>query len=570
MQAENSPSRKQLIVQYAIGMIVGIVLGLISAYFIRQYYFKPSVPSIEIAYPQDIPYDKENAETLSSIHTSAAIIQESYFRGLTTEELLNGAVLGINFVLEKNKLESLDLEPILPDAPLTKQVLEATAKASASPSAEKSPAAESGKDQPKDSKPADAPSPAESTATPAAATPAASPADSTATPAASPSSTPQAKPGQVSQNDKAIYEDFDDKYLHLLNKCKGKVKAEDIMYGAIYGICAATGDYYTTALTAEEYARMKESMGDDNYGGVGIYIEADRKNDNRLTVIEPIEGGPSERAGIKAADYIYEIDGKPTDSIDLETCSQMMRGPKGTSVTLGIKRGEETLTFKIIREDIHVKSTQLKELGDGVAYIRVRFFGPETGKEFKIKRMEAESRGAKCLIIDLRNNGGGYVVTAGEMVSEFLPKGSLITNLVNPHVGTDEDFRVNISDDSKIPLVVLINRFSASASELAAGCLQDHKRAVIVGETSFGKGSVQRIFDLPNGGALKFTIAHYLTPNHKDIHMKGITPDIICEDEPTNKLGGPNDKQLQEAIKAVPKAEKLQAEYSASSSSPAP
>nr|MCR5661090.1 S41 family peptidase [bacterium] len=337
----------------------------------------------------------------------------------------------------------------------------------------------------------------------------------------------------------------------------------------IYGICAATGDYYTTALTAEEYARMKESMGDDNYGGVGIYIEADRKNNNRLTVIEPIEGGPAERAGIKAADYIYEIDGKPTDSIDLENCSQMMRGPKGTAVTLGIKRGNAILTFKLIRDDIHVKSTQLKELGNGIAYIRVRFFGPETGKEFKIKRMEAEARGAKCLILDLRNNGGGYVITAGEMVSAFLPKGSLITNLVNPHVGTDEDFRVNVSDNSKIPLVVLINRFSASASELAAGCLQDHKRAVIVGETSFGKGSVQRIFDLPNGGALKFTIAHYLTPNHKDIHMKGITPDIVCEDEPTNKLGGPDDKQLEAAIKAVPQAEKLQEEYLASSS-PAP
>ncbi|MBQ7503019.1 S41 family peptidase [bacterium] len=345
--------------------------------------------------------------------------------------------------------------------------------------------------------------------------------------------------------DSDIVKDSDNKPIIL--------DSELLFYSALNGLAYATEDPFTTALLPKEYKLFKQSMGNDEYGGVGIYLEADLKNNRQVTVIEPIEGTPADKAGICPGDKIMAIDGKKTSELEIDTASAMIRGKVDTKVKLTLQRGDKTFDVELTRTNIHVPSVTAKMKDGGIAYLRVRFFGEETGKEFAAELKKMAGKNAKALIIDLRNNGGGYIVAAAQLLSEFLPNGKTATTVVNPRLNVEEAYQIENDDYCKLPVILLVNRFSASASEITAGAFQDYHRALLIGETTYGKGSVQSLNTLTDGGAFKITIAHYLTPHNKDIHLKGITPDIIKEAEPTNKFGGPKDEQLNLALKEAKK-----------------
>jgi len=327
------------------------------------------------------------------------------------------------------------------------------------------------------------------------------------------------------------------------------VETSALTYAALGGLAAAVGDPHTVVLDPEQFQRMQEQMSGGNFGGVGIYLETDPKNDKRLTVIEPIEGSPAEAAGIQTGDWITAIDGQDTAGMDIEAAALKIRGPVGTRVVLSLKRkGLDPIQVTLQRRQIHVRSATSKMLADRIGYIRIRFFGEDTGAEFQQAARQVIDQGARALVLDVRNNGGGYVKASLDVVANFVDKGSLVVSVVNPRVERNESHRADRSGQMRLPLVVLVNRFSASASEITAGALKDLGVATLVGETTFGKASVQSLHELSDGGALKYTIAHYLTPSGRDIHRQGIEPGIQLEAEPSNKLGGQEDAQLNAAM----------------------
>lgn len=352
--------------------------------------------------------------------------------------------------------------------------------------------------------------------------------------------------------DQAMLEDEDSSEVLKDDKNKPIVlDREALVYSALEGMCSATGDPFTVAMPPDEMRILNESLGASDYAGVGIYLESDFRNHRQLTVIEPIEGSPAAKSDVLPGDKIMEIDGKKTSSLDISTASAMIRGKAGTTVRLTLKRNGRSFDVSLTRTNIHVPSVG-GEMRDGkIGYMRVRFFGPETTAEFRSELLKLVSGGAKGIIIDLRNNGGGYLDAAVGLVSQFIPDGKIVTSVVNPRLKIEESYKASESANLNLPLVILQNRFSASASEITAGAMTDYKRALLVGETSYGKGSVQGLEKLCDGGALKQTIAHYLTPSSKDIHLKGIAPDVKLEAMPSNRMGGSGDNQYLLAVDAM-------------------
>jgi carboxyl-terminal processing protease len=331
---------------------------------------------------------------------------------------------------------------------------------------------------------------------------------------------------------------------------KGKVTDEKLLYASLQGMTIALDDPYTIVFQPSDFSHFEEQMNGGNFGGIGTYLELDREHKNRLIVTEPIEGTPAFDAGIKEGDYIAKIDGKDTAGLDIETAAGRIRGPQGSSVVLTIvhPHTETPVQISVKRALIHVRSVSSKMLDHHIGYIRLRVFGESTDTEFADELAKVQEHGAKSLIIDLRNNGGGYVNAALEICSHFLKKGQRIVSVVNPRTGRNEPHdcagtKVLIQE----PMVLLVNRYSASASEITAGCLKDHHIAKLIGEKTFGKGSVQQLEQLGDGGALKYTVAHYLTPDGRDIHKKGIPADIDVKVSPSDK----GDKVLSVAEKTL-------------------
>lgn len=341
-----------------------------------------------------------------------------------------------------------------------------------------------------------------------------------------------------------------DGYLQTIaSQNKGRVDPQKLLYYALKGLMFGLKDPYSVALEPKEFKHLKESMSGGNFGGVGIYIELDRSHKNQLVVVEPIDDTPAARSGLKPGDWILKINGVSTKGIDIEVAANRIRGLKGSQVTLEVqpkgKGPHKNVTMT--RSTIHVKSATGKMLPGGIGYIRLRFFGEDTGPEVEEALTALERKGLKGLILDVRNNGGGYINAAQETCSQFLPSGQVVVSVV----GRKRDKEVSRSSGSthrNVPMVVLINGYSASASEITAGALQDTHTAVLMGTKSFGKGTVQTLEDLPGGGALKFTIAHYLTPSGRNINKKGIKPDIEVKMDAA-KVGQPDDTQLKAAQK---------------------
>ena len=319
--------------------------------------------------------------------------------------------------------------------------------------------------------------------------------------------------------------------------------------GAISGLVSSLGDPFSEYFNPEETKSFEESISGE-FGGLGI--ELDMK-DGILTVIAPLKGSPAERAGIQKGDKIYEADKKSLQDLKIDEAIALMRGEPGTTVTLGIIReGEkQPLEVSIVREIIHVPTVDTKFRDDGVFVISLYNFYSGSDDLFMKALKEFSASGSKKLVIDLRGNPGGYLESAVNIASALLPKDDLIVKEIPNDPNDSKEFRSSgfktLSSDVKIAVVV--DRGSASASEILAGALQDHKRATLVGEKTYGKGSVQQVMDLTKDTILKLTIAHWYTPNGTSISKTGLTPDVEVKYVRDSKV----DDQLEKAVELLKK-----------------
>lgn len=324
-----------------------------------------------------------------------------------------------------------------------------------------------------------------------------------------------------------------------------KVDEKKLIYGAIKGMLNIL-DVHSSFLTPEDFKEFQvETSG--QFGGLGIEITI---KDGVLTVIAPIEDTPAYRAGIKGGDQIIKINGEPTKGMTLMEAVGKMRGPKGTKITITIKRKgvEKPIDFTIIRDIIHVKSIKSRLIENRYAYIKIRTFQEDTANELAkaIEDLKNKSGGKiRGLILDVRNNPGGLLDQAVKVADLFLEDGAIVKIKGRIEEQNKEFHATKPGTYTGFPMIVLVNGSSASASEIVAGALQDHHRAVVLGTRTFGKGSVQTIIALEDGSGLKLTTARYYTPSGKSIQAVGIKPDIVveagsaplAEQEPTEEEG---------------------------------
>ncbi|MCL5037744.1 MAG: S41 family peptidase [Chloroflexi bacterium] len=331
----------------------------------------------------------------------------------------------------------------------------------------------------------------------------------------------------------------------------GKAVPEDLIYYAcIQAIPDGLGDEHTRLMEPSEYLALRELLDVKGFGGVGMSIDL-TKEEKQLFAVEVFEGTPAEKAGVKNGDWIMAIDGKSTKGITVRGAQDVIRGKPGTKVTLTIKReGEKNLlTLTPIRDHVVIHAIKPPEiLNNDIGYIKMRFFSNDTAGELKDAIKELRSKGAKALILDVRNNGGGYLNTAVDVSSLFLPDNASVVKIRDRN-GDASEYSSNGKGAFDLPMVLLINRYSASASEILAGCLKDNKIAILIGEKTYGKGSVQTIMEM-DGPVLKVTIQKFYTPNDNVIDKVGVSPDIKIDLTP-DKVSKPDDAQIKKAIEVL-------------------
>lgn len=316
-----------------------------------------------------------------------------------------------------------------------------------------------------------------------------------------------------------------------------EVKIKDMVYGAIRGMLSSL-DPHSGFMPPEIYKEMQvETKGE--FGGIGIQIGI---KEGVLTVIAPIEDTPAYKAGIKAGDKIIKINNEPTKDMGLHDAVKNMRGQKGTSVTITIMREgwKETKDFTIVRDIIKVKSVKSKVIEDNIGYVKINQFQERTSSDLEAALSKLEQQHINSLILDLRNNPGGLLSSAVDVSSQFLPSGKVVVS-VKGRFGEKTEYRTGGENAEAgeekaklfktIPMIVLVNQGSASASEIVAGAFKDWGRGVILGVQTFGKGSVQSVIPLSDGSGLRLTTARYYTPKGISIQSAGIAPDIVVEIE---------------------------------------
>ncbi len=297
-----------------------------------------------------------------------------------------------------------------------------------------------------------------------------------------------------------------------------------LMQGAINGMMEALGDKHSTFMDPQTYENANSELS-GSYEGIGAYVDTTAEY---LTIISPFPGSPAEKAGLQSGDKIIKIDGEDMTGIDGELVRRKVLGPAGSTVVITVARKDvaEPLEFSIVRDTIVVKSATGKMLENDIAYVQVNTFGENTTSELIATLTELMAQNPKGLVLDLRNNGGGYLHTSVEVTSQFISDGVVLYEKFGD--GKQNEFKAlpgGLATD--IPMVVLINEGSASASEITAGALQDYGRAKLIGVVSYGKGSVQNWIPLSNDqGAVRVTIAKWYTPNDNTIDGVGLTPDI--------------------------------------------
>jgi carboxyl-terminal processing protease len=304
-----------------------------------------------------------------------------------------------------------------------------------------------------------------------------------------------------------------------------EVKTKDLIYGATKGMLSSL-DPHSSFMTPEMYKEMQvETKGE--FGGLGIQIGM---KDGILTVIAPIEDTPAYRAGIKAGDKIVKIGSESTKDMNLQDAVSKMRGAPNTSITISVLREgwAEPREFTVVREIIKIKSVKSKVIEGDIGYIKLSQFQEQTGDDLSAALKKLDEEKIRSLILDLRNNPGGLLTSSVEVASRFLPKGDLVV-YTKTRSGDKAEFRTEGGTVFTLPMVVLVNQGSASASEIVAGALKDWNRAVILGTQTFGKGSVQTVIPLSDNSALRLTTARYYTPKGISIQNTGITPDIVVK-----------------------------------------
>ena len=330
---------------------------------------------------------------------------------------------------------------------------------------------------------------------------------------------------------------------------KNEVSEDDLLHGAARGMVEAWKDPYTRFVSPSQL-KDEEIELEGHYGGLGMYIG---ERDGQILVIAPMEDSPAEKAGLKAKDHIVKVDDNVVLGWTSDKVVQKLRGEPNTSVTIWVRREgeEELLEFKITREIIKLKSVRYEMLSDDIAYLKLTQFKHNTDEEARSALREMIRKGAKALILDLRNNGGGLLDASVKIVSMFLKDGPVVETRGRSERANEKYEVVKSLFLTDMPMTVLINGGSASASEIVAGALRDRGRSKLIGEKSFGKGSVQTLFPLTDGSGVYVTIARYYTPSGVVIDHVGLSPDIEVKGEPDRVIS--NDVQLQRAISEIKK-----------------
>lgn len=325
-----------------------------------------------------------------------------------------------------------------------------------------------------------------------------------------------------------------------------EVDRSTLLKGAISGMVEALDDPYSMYMDSSHYQDLKiHTQG--TFGGIGITVGV---KDKFITVIAPIEGSPGDKAGIRSGDRITRVNGKEIVGLPLDKAVEMIRGPEGTQVTLTILRDQDqTFEVTVTRATIEVPTVEGKLRDGGIGYIRIYTFNEKTAQRLDEVLKQLKGQGARGIVLDLRHNPGGRLDSAIKVAEAFVPRGPIV-HIVDRH-GVKETYN-SASDGLGLPLVVLVDQGSASASEIVAGAIQDRRLGLLVGGKTFGKGTVQSIIDLEAGTGLKLTTAQYLTPNGRAINDVGLTPDIQVERGDPQKGDDPQrDPQLEKAIEVL-------------------
>jgi len=366
-------------------------------------------------------------------------------------------------------------------------------------------------------------------------------------------------------NQNVIYfnpETVDGNNVSKFNKVRGILKSEyylnvdenKLLEGAIAGMVESLGDPYTAYYSKDEWQMYSESIA-GSYVGIGVSVSLGE--DNLVTVVEPFEGSPASEAGMKKGDKIIKVDGKDVRGIkDADTVVNMIRGPEGTNVKITVYRSSngEVLEFDLTRRKIKVENIESRMLEDGIGYIRIIKFDSEIADYFNQHLEKLIKSGMKALVIDVRDNPGGYYDQVVKICDRLLPEGVIV---YTEDKYQRRDIKRSDAAELNMPISVLINGNSASASEILAGAIKDHKKGILVGTKTFGKGLVQASTTLDDGSGLKVTIARYFTPSGVCIHGEGIKPNIEIDvpeeykDTPVSSIPPEKDVQLKIAVEKL-------------------
>ena len=315
--------------------------------------------------------------------------------------------------------------------------------------------------------------------------------------------------------------------------------AKDNIYKAYL---SSYGDKYTMYYTEDEYKALKESTNGKFYG-IGAVCQL--SGEGGVLLVDVYDNGAGYQAGLRSGDRVVNVDGRDITGMELSSAVALIKGDKGTSVTLEVIRGTERLTFSAVRDAVEAKTVSYTLLDNNIGYLSISQFEEVTTKQFKAAVEDLQSQGMKGLVIDIRNNPGGLLDTVVGMLKFMLPDGLIV--YTEDKQGNRKEYKGQDNDEFNLPLAVIVNGNSASASEIFAGAIQDYGKGTIIGTQTYGKGIVQTVKPLTDGSAIKFTIAKYFTPKGQDIHGKGVTPDMVVEYDTDADV----DTQLDAAIKNV-------------------